>query len=81
MYKPTRAEQSQGIACACYAQVYLDATLMNQGTPTEPFDVNSLSTTQIEAIEWYASPSETPSKYARLGSPCGVYVIHTRRPE
>ncbi len=37
-------------------------------------------THQIEAIEFYSSPAQTPSKYSRLNSRCGVYVIHTRRP-
>lgn len=81
MFIPSRAELSQGITCACYAQVYLDGRLMNPGMPADPFDVNTFSTQQLEAIEYYASPSQTPSRYARLNSPCGVYVMHTRRPE
>jgi Carboxypeptidase regulatory-like domain/TonB-dependent Receptor Plug Domain len=81
MYTPSQAEMSQGITCACYAQVYLDGQLMNPGMPADPFDVNSLPTHQIEAIEYYSGPSQTPSKYSRLNSPCGVYVMHTRRPD
>ena len=81
VYIPSRAEMSMGITCACYAQVYLDGRLMNPGMPSDPFDVNSFPTHQLEAIEYYASPSQTPSKYSRLNSPCGVYVMHTRRPE
>jgi len=42
---------AQGITCACYAQVYLDGQNMNPGYPAEPFDVNSIPTHQIEAIE------------------------------
>jgi len=80
-FLPSRAELSQGITCACYAQVYLDGRLMNPGMPADPFDVNTFSTQALEAIEYYASPSQTPSKYSRLNSPCGVYVMHTRRPE
>jgi hypothetical protein len=79
LFRPTKIEALEGKICACYAQVYLDNHLMNPGQPTEPFDVNSFSSKQIEAIEYYASPAETPSKYARLNSPCGVYVMHTRR--
>jgi hypothetical protein len=80
LYGPDRSERFQGMVCACYAQVYLDNTLMNPGQPSEPFDVNQFAADQIEAIEWYASPAQTPSKYARLNSACGVYVMHTRRP-
>ncbi len=79
-YVVSRAEANMGMKCGCYAQVYLDHTLMNSGYPTEPFEVNSIPTHQIEAIEFYSSPAQTPSKYSRLNSRCGVYVIHTRRP-
>lgn len=81
MYIPSRGEMSMGITCACYAQVYLDGQLMNPGMPADPFDVNSIPTHQLEAIEFYSGPSQTPSKYSRLNSPCGVYVMHTRRPD
>jgi hypothetical protein len=52
---------------------------MNPGRPTEPYDVNSIAPDQIESLEWYASPSQTPSRYNNLNSVCGVIVIHTRR--
>lgn len=79
VYRPDTAEMLRGIVVGCYAQVYLDGQLQNPTQPTEPFDVNSIPITQIEAVEWYASPAQTPARYARLGSPCGVLVIHTRR--
>jgi hypothetical protein len=81
VYVPTNAERAQGITCACYAQVYLDGGLMNGGLPTPPFNLNELLTSQIEAVEWYAGPSETPARYTRLNSACGVLVVHTRRPD
>ncbi len=79
VYRPDTAEMMRGIVAGCYAQVYLDNQLQNPMAPTEPFDVNSIPVTQIEAIEWYASPAQTPSQYSRLNSLCGVLVIHTRR--
>jgi hypothetical protein len=79
LYGPSRSERSQGMVCGCYAQVYLDGQLMNPGYPAEPFDVNTFSADQLEAIEWYASASQTPARYARLNSGCGVYVMHSRR--
>ena len=79
IYKPSELERIRGLVAGCYAQVYVDGQIMNQGRPTEPYDINSLAPDQIEAMEWYASPSQTPSRYAKLDSPCGVLVIHTRR--
>jgi hypothetical protein len=81
VYVPSTPEKTQGMKCACYAQVYVDGALMNPGKPTEPFDVNTIPPSQIEAVEWYSSPSQTPPRYARLNSACGVYVMHTRRPD
>jgi hypothetical protein len=63
----------------CYAQVYLDDVLMNPTRPTEPFDVNTIKLEQLEAVEFYAGPSQTPAKYSRLDSRCGVLVLWTRR--
>jgi hypothetical protein len=42
-------------------------------------DINSFSPAEIEAIEFYTGPAQTPVKYSRLDSHCGVLVIHTRR--
>lgn len=79
IWKPNALEKSRGMVAGCYSQVYLDSQLLNPSNPTEPFDLNSIVTDQIEAVEWYASPAQTPARYAKLNSPCGVLVIHTRR--
>jgi hypothetical protein len=70
----------------CFALVYLDDHLMYRNRVTgrpptfEPlFDVNTVLVSEVEAIEYYASPAEAPAKYASLDSPCGVLVIHTLR--
>lgn len=63
----------------CYAQVYQDDVLLNPSNPTEPFDVNTIVISQVEAIEYYSGPAQTPAKYNRLGGHCGVLVIWTRR--
>lgn len=66
--------------CACYAQVYLDNALLYGGGLGETVpDLNFISVYSVEAIEYYAGPSQTPIQYARLNSQCGVLVIHTRR--
>lgn len=79
IYCPQAGEGSRGIICACYAQVWVDGRLMNRDRPTEPFDLNSIAPEQLEALEWYASASQTPAQYSSLNSPCGVMVLWTRR--
>ena len=79
VYEPERHELLQGLKPDCYARVYMDGALINPGDPAEPFNVNTLSPNLIEAMEWYASPAETPTRYNRLNSACGVLVVWTRR--
>lgn len=43
------------------------------------FDINTVPASSVAAIDFYAGPSQTPLKYAKLNSACGVLVIHTRR--
>jgi hypothetical protein len=80
-YLPDRLDMAyQGLIVACYAQVYVDRILMNRGPPTEPFDLSTISPSQIEAIEYYATPAEMPMKYDNTrGSVCGVVQIWLRR--
>ncbi len=71
---------------ACYSNVYLDNVEVFSGKhftgKFEPlFNLNSINPSQIEAIEYYASPAETPLRYSGMESDCGVLVIWTRRPE
>jgi hypothetical protein len=80
IYVPDPKELARGAQIACYAHVYLDGTLMNGvAEPTEPFDLSTVVPESVEAIEYYAGPSQTPLKYSRMGSNCGVLVIWTRR--
>jgi hypothetical protein len=79
-YVPDSGERTQGMPVVCYAQVYIDRVLMNGvAEPTQPFDLGTVVPESVEAIEWYAGASQTPLKYARMGSNCGVLVIWTRR--
>jgi hypothetical protein len=65
----------------CYAQVFLDEKPLYMGRDGEPLvDINEIIASQAEAVEYFAGPSETPSKYSGLNSGCGVLVIHTRQP-
>lgn len=67
----------------CYAQVWIDDvrvyTPRRGGEPKPLFDLSSIGASQIEAIEFFAGPGQTPAKYSDLDATCGVLVIHTRR--
>jgi hypothetical protein len=83
---PDVEDAFQGAPVAfCYTQVYLDKVLIFNGLPTADgkwpplFNLNSINPAQIEAIEFYATPAETPMEYSRMESHCGVLVIWTRR--
>jgi hypothetical protein len=74
--------------CQCYARVYLDQMLVYSaqppaggagGIPVPLFDLNEISVSQIEAIEYYANEMEMPAKYLSSYARCSVLVIHTRR--
>jgi hypothetical protein len=79
-YSLDAADSASGAKKTCYAQVYLDRHFVYHGRPAEPlFDINSIPPDRIEAIEYYASPAQTPAMYTQLNSTCGVVVIWTRR--
>jgi hypothetical protein len=76
----TRSEPVRDPSC-CYAAVYLDRMPLYRGGAGVVPNVWRLLPDNIEAIEYYAGPAQTPAEYADLNSTCGVVVIHTRRPE
>src|SRR5262249_62369327 len=58
LIKTNSMDQGLGAHPSCYAQVYLDQAPVYQGQDEEPlFDVNSIPPSQIEAIEYYATPA------------------------
>lgn len=66
----------------CPAAIFINGAAAYRGEPGEPaFNINTFSPDAIEAIEYYASPSEIPPRYAGKNTECGVLVIHTRRAE
>ena len=68
------------LAAAILATAARLAVAQSTGHTWEPlFDINTIPVADIEAVEYYASAAETPSKYATLDSQCGVLVIHTLR--
>ncbi len=80
LHIPSPGEHAEGARVDCYAHVYVDGHLMPGRSPNDPlFDINSIQPQQIEAIEYFAGPSETPLEYSNLNAICGVLVIWTRR--
>ena len=78
-YVPEDHETRQGMKRACYSLVYVDRGLMNSGTPTPPFDLNTIQPTQLQGIEWYETTASLPSTYSTGNARCGVLVLHMRR--
>jgi hypothetical protein len=69
-----------GAPPVCYAHVYVDGRVVFQGLDHEPlFDANSIRAEDIEAVEYYSGPADTPARFSRLNATCGVVVIWTRR--
>jgi len=78
-YVPDAGEEGAGVKRNCYAQVFLDRSIMNVGTPTPPFDLNSFDASRIEALEWYPSAQQAPTGLPTQNALCGVLILHTRR--
>ncbi len=77
---PDFTDRERGAPRACYSRVYLDNVNVYRGRDEEPlFDVNSIPIAAIEAIEYYAGPSQTPARYGGPAALCGALVIWTRR--
>lgn len=70
----------------CYVQVYLDDVPLPSTSSHPPskvpsgmvFNLNSLSPSEIEGVEYYVGLGEIPPKYNRTGSVCGVLLLWTR---
>jgi len=64
----------------CYANVMLDGNMVYAGRPGELlFDVNSLGTNAVAAIEYYRNAATIPSKFNMMGNDtCGLLVIWTK---
>lgn len=75
-----KSDLERGARPQCYVNVYLDGAMVYSSSPNAPlFDVNSLSASEIEAIEYYSGAGQIPARYNRTNASCGVLLIWTRR--
>jgi hypothetical protein len=63
----------------CYPVVYLDQVPIS--SPGTAVNIGRFSPDQLQAIEVYLNPAETPLRYSNSRSLCGVIVFHTRVPD
>jgi hypothetical protein len=64
---------------ACYLTIYVDGLrLWTWGQPEIPDLDHLLNVIDIEGIEIYRGPSETPIAYQTTGSACGALLLWTR---
>jgi hypothetical protein len=74
------SDVASGAHSACYARVYLDNQLVYGGRSGEPlFDLSTISSAQIEAIEYYKGPSQTPLRYSTSNSAFDSCVPSSRK--
>ena len=62
----------------CYPRVFIDGMMMALGGGTPPGLDDLLRPEDVEAIEAYRSPSETPAQYGGAMAGCGVILLWTR---
>ena len=84
------ADAAAGAPIACYSDVYLNGIIVynsatgssSSGTRAPPpaplFDLNSMSPTEIEAVEVYTSAAQIPAQYNKTSGGCGVILIWSR---
>jgi hypothetical protein len=65
----------------CPMQIYHDGVLIYRPSPTNqlPPAVDYWEPTDLDAIEVYRGPSETPARYEGTGGKCGTVLLWSRR--
>jgi hypothetical protein len=65
----------------CYPSIWMDGLVIyipDSGAP--PPDLSQFDVRDLEAIEIYASPAETPLELGGTGASCGVIALWTHTP-
>lgn len=61
----------------CRIQYWIDGMPLPQATG---FELDEIHPADVAGIEVYRGPSETPARFQRQGSTCGVVLVWTRDP-
>lgn len=79
-YTVDRSDRSRGApAGRCWSTVYVDNVAVFSALPGELlFDINSIPTEEISAMEYYSSAAVVPSEFPQKRNTCGVLVIWTK---
>ncbi len=79
-YTVDRSDRSRGApAGRCWSTVYVDGIAVFSALPGELlFDINSIPTEDISAIEYYSSAAVIPPEFPQKRNTCGVLVIWTK---
>jgi hypothetical protein len=76
-----KVDIASGAPLACYMDVYVDGAMLYSSASRGQmplFNLNNIDPRNIRAVEVYASTSQIPPKYVRMGAGCGVMLIWTR---
>lgn len=73
---------SVDVARLCFLSVVIDgARVWSLGDPSQPPDLSGIGTADLQAVEVYRGPSETPIEFLSTGNLCGVLILWTRTGE
>ncbi len=65
----------------CPMAIWLDGQrIYYPGSPMGTLDIDQFTIQNLEAIEVYAGPAETPGELSGTGAGCGTLVLWSRRP-
>lgn len=67
----------------CWAQVILDGALIydpttDQGSLTDPPNLDAFSPRELEAVEYYRGTADVPVQYLSRGAICGTLILWSR---
>jgi hypothetical protein len=77
--KLSLADTLSGAKGLCYSGVVLDGVFVYTGQDSEGlFDINSVSTKDVAAMEFYSGGATMPPEYNGTRNTCGLLIIWTR---
>ncbi len=72
-------DRRRGAPPACYSQVFVDGVRVFIPEPNRPlFNINSIITRTVHAVEFYSGSAETPAEFTSNGAQCGTLILWTK---